>query len=101
MSSDIIDTESSRGDVNKMLLGSFVEEYDIDDGNSDDTPGTLSIQPESPYLDTRILSSEQSLQASPPQASPFPPPSRRTTQLSTAPTLAPSYRPRSSFFSSK
>jgi hypothetical protein len=28
---DIIDTEPSYGDVNKMLLGSFVEEYDEDD----------------------------------------------------------------------
>jgi hypothetical protein len=34
MYSDIIDTEPSSGDVNKMLLGSFVEEYDEDDEES-------------------------------------------------------------------
>ena len=28
----MIDTEHSTGDVNKMLLGSFVEEYDKDEG---------------------------------------------------------------------
>lgn len=29
----MIDTEHSTGDVNKMLLGSFVEEYDKDEGD--------------------------------------------------------------------
>ena len=29
----MIDTEHSSGDVNKMLLGSFVEEYDNDEGD--------------------------------------------------------------------
>ena len=33
---DVIDTEHSSGDVNKMLLGSFVEEYDFDDDGLDE-----------------------------------------------------------------
>lgn len=36
---DIVDTEHSTGDVNKMLLGSFVEEYDLYD---DDEPAPMS-----------------------------------------------------------
>lgn len=32
----MIDTEHSSGDVNKMLLGSFVEEYDKDEGDDSD-----------------------------------------------------------------
>ena len=31
-SSDIIDTEHASGNINKMLLGSFVEEFDADEG---------------------------------------------------------------------
>ena len=33
ISRDFIDTEHSSGDVNKMLLGSFVEAYDKDEGD--------------------------------------------------------------------
>lgn len=40
MYSDIIDTEPSSGDVNKMLLGSFVEEYDEDDDEESVSRGT-------------------------------------------------------------
>ncbi|ELR10226.1 hypothetical protein VC83_08983 [Pseudogymnoascus destructans] len=37
---DIVDSEHCSGDVNKMLLGSFVEEYDLfDDGE----PASMSI----------------------------------------------------------
>ncbi|OBT67421.1 hypothetical protein VE03_03009 [Pseudogymnoascus sp. 23342-1-I1] len=39
---DIVDTEHSTGDVNKMLLGSFVEEYDRYDDEDDDEPTLLS-----------------------------------------------------------
>lgn len=35
---DIVDFEHCSGDVNKMLLGSFVEEYD-----DDEEPATMSI----------------------------------------------------------
>ncbi len=52
--SDIIDTEHSSGDVNKMLLGSFIEEYDKDDGDeltffeSPDSQHSLSERSASP-----------------------------------------------------
>ncbi|KAL9021295.1 MAG: hypothetical protein Q9185_001500 [Variospora sp. 1 TL-2023] len=38
---DVIDTEHASGDVNKMLLGSFVKEYDDDDDDDDDEDGPM------------------------------------------------------------
>ena len=40
MNSDFIDTEHSSGDINKMLLGSFVEEYDLDEGDEGELIGS-------------------------------------------------------------
>ena len=60
MSRDIIDTEHSTGDVNKMLLGSFIEEYDKDEGDelilfdspdSNQYGGERAISPKSPHSD--------------------------------------------------
>lgn len=39
---DIVDTEHSRGDLNKMLLGSFVEEFDQKDEIISSPPSTPS-----------------------------------------------------------
>jgi len=39
---DVIDTEHCNGDVNKMLLGSFVERYDNFDNEEKDDSSTLS-----------------------------------------------------------
>lgn len=39
---DIVDTEHSRGDLNKMLLGSFVEEFDQKDEIVSSPPSTPS-----------------------------------------------------------
>ena len=62
--SDIIDHEPSCGDVNKMLLGSFIEEYD-DDGE-DEAPtwgGTAQLMDSPPHTLQRL--------ASPTRTSPF------------------------------
>lgn len=65
--SDIIDTEHSTGDVNKMLLGNFVEEYDNDDGDelslgaSADSPqyfGERTMSPESNTDDGEVFNGE-------------------------------------------
>ncbi|KAI9776787.1 MAG: hypothetical protein M1816_005081 [Peltula sp. TS41687] len=53
---DIIDTEPSSGDVNKMLLGSFVEEYDEEGEDATVDPGYLMQRTESPE-EIRELSS--------------------------------------------
>lgn len=37
---DIVDTEPCTGNVNKMLLGSFVEEFDEEDGDEISAPGS-------------------------------------------------------------
>ena len=44
---DVIDREPATGDVNKMMLGSFVEEYDEADGSDDDDSSTIG--PVEPY----------------------------------------------------
>jgi hypothetical protein len=54
--SDIIDTEPSSGDVNKMLLGSFVEEYDEDDEDGTRNWMSPSRLMESPRATFRPLS---------------------------------------------
>lgn len=46
---DIVDFEHCSGDVNKMLLGSFVEEYD-----DDDEPATMSIISELDLTETPL-----------------------------------------------
>jgi hypothetical protein len=46
--SDIIDHEPSCGDVNKMLLGSFVEEYDEDDEDGSPSWGGTAQSMDSP-----------------------------------------------------
>ena len=80
MYSDIVDTEHSRGDVNKMLLGSFVEEYDKKDEdvitlnetpmNSDSYFDSLETTP-TRSRDSRIVQDRQ-LQASPPTVEGYP-----------------------------
>ncbi|KAL8820291.1 MAG: hypothetical protein Q9223_001457 [Gallowayella weberi] len=46
---DIIDTEPASGDVNKMLLGSFVQDYDDEDEEDQpQAPGTPLLQTTSP-----------------------------------------------------
>ena len=49
---DIVDTENSQGDVNKMILGSFVECFDKEDDdeeviNEDRSPSPPEISPHS------------------------------------------------------
>ena len=57
---DIVDTEHSTGDVNKMLLGSFVEEYDHDEDESDEiSTGDSTGSPQ--YFNERTLSPETSV----------------------------------------
>ncbi|KAL9032270.1 MAG: hypothetical protein Q9214_008038, partial [Letrouitia sp. 1 TL-2023] len=49
---DMIDTEHASGDVNKMLLGSFVEAYDEDDEDeSEDDALSLELEVASPGVD--------------------------------------------------
>ena len=61
---DFIDTEHSKGDVNKMLLGSFVEEYDQDEGNDEDpfdSPSTgqfFNPPPAQPTFDDYVANME-------------------------------------------
>jgi hypothetical protein len=43
---DIVDTEPCSGDVNKMLLGSFVEEFDHENAEDLSSPGSVSFLPE-------------------------------------------------------
>jgi hypothetical protein len=40
LSRDFVDTEHCTGDVNKMLLGSFIEEFDAEDEVIKSPPGT-------------------------------------------------------------
>ena len=58
---DMIDTEHATGDVNKMLLGSFVEAYDEDEEDED---SEITTGASSPYSRHR-LSSSQDIMASP------------------------------------
>jgi hypothetical protein len=62
--SDIIDHEPSCGDVNKMLLGSFVEEYDEDDEDGSPNWGGTAQSMDSPPHSLQRL-------ASPVRTSPF------------------------------
>jgi hypothetical protein len=93
--SDIIDTEPSSGDVNKMLLGSFVEEYDEDDeGESGrwvgsdrqmESPRAISQQLSSPVRTSPFGPSSPSSQAAEvvvPTINPFTPPTRQQTRTS-------------------
>ena len=57
--SDIIDTEHSSGDLNKMLLGSFNEEYDKDEDNE----LTIFNSPEPEQYSSERTVSPQSLQS--------------------------------------
>ena len=45
---DIVDTEPCSGDVNKMLLGSFVEEFDHENPEDLSSPGSVSFLPDGP-----------------------------------------------------
>src|SRR5947209_17930968 len=42
LSRDFVDTEHCTGDINKMLLGSFIEEFDAEDEAIQSPPGTPS-----------------------------------------------------------
>ncbi|KAL8972470.1 MAG: hypothetical protein Q9197_002763 [Variospora fuerteventurae] len=50
---DVIDTEHASGDVNKMLLGSFVKEYDDDDDDDEDEDGPMQDPDTAPLEHTR------------------------------------------------
>jgi hypothetical protein len=41
---DFVDTEHCTGDINKMLLGSFIEEFDAEDEAIQSPPGTPSLR---------------------------------------------------------
>lgn len=62
---DIVDTEHSTGDVNKMLLGSFVEEYDKDEG---DDPNYFSSLDSNHNGSEREMSPESSYSEHTPQS---------------------------------
>ncbi|KAL9609992.1 MAG: hypothetical protein Q9167_005265 [Letrouitia subvulpina] len=57
---DMIDTEHASGDVNKMLLGSFVEAYDEDEEDEpEDDARSLELEDASPVVDDPMGRSPQ------------------------------------------
>ncbi|KAH9218138.1 hypothetical protein DL95DRAFT_521669 [Leptodontidium sp. 2 PMI_412] len=79
---DIIDTEHSDGNVNKMILGSFVERFDMEnddgeDSNTEQTPSPPVQSPHSPYHGSSMDTT--------PQYSPMSPTDGRPLSLQTSP----------------